>query len=607
LTSTSKSREIVWPARPEDPHSFSEPDKILVYDVALDLKVDFERRVLQGTATLELYRNSKYPDAPLILDTRDLSIHSIIAETQDQELHEVKYAFGDSDAVLGTPLTIHLPPTVSSVKISYSTSPTATALQWLDAEQTAGKKAPFLFTQSQEIHARSWIPLQDTPGVRVTYTAHIEAPQGLLAVMSDGRRTNMSPEGWFQMSHPIPPYLIALAVGDIKFAPTGHRTGVYAEPPVLKAAQHEFGEADRMLEAAELLYGKYLWGRFDVLVLPPSFPFGGMENPGVAFVTPTLIAGDRSSVSVIAHELAHAWSGNLVTNATWSDYWLNEGFTTYTERRIQEELYGSSRAAMEEVLAEERLAKEMQDLPPEDQLLHPDLYGRDPECIGTLVPYVKGALFLKTLENTFGRDRFDAFLRSYFEHFAFESITTAEAISYLKTTLLDKYPDLAAQIPLEEWLYEPGLPASAPKAVSPVLNETRKFAQAWSANRVSLDRVPDHNWNTQQRLYFLDSLPPNIGFNKMSELDQRFDVTGSNNAEIIYRWLLLAIRNGYDPAYQRLQKFLMTVGRIIYVKPLYEELAKTADGKAFAKDIYAKARSSYHPLTQAIVDKILVR
>ncbi len=609
MASTSKSREIVWRARPEDPHSFSEPDKILVYDVDLDLKVDFERRVLQGTATLELYRNSKYPDAPLILDTRDLSIHSIEAETQDQEFHEVKYAFGDSDTVLGTPLTIHLPSTVSSVKISYSTSPTATALQWLDAEQTAGKKAPFLFTQSQEIHARSWIPLQDTPGVRVTYTAHIEAPQGLLAVMSDGRRTNMSAEGcyWFQMSHPIPPYLIALAVGDIGFAPTGHRTGVYAEPPVLEAAQYEFGEADRMLEAAERLYGKYLWGRFDVLVLPPSFPFGGMENPGVAFVTPTLIAGDRSSVSVIAHELAHAWSGNLVTNATWSDYWLNEGFTTYTERRIQEELYGSSRAAMEEVLAEERLANEMKELPPEDQLLHPDLQGRDPECIGTLVPYVKGALFLKALENTFGRDRFDAFLRSYFEHFAFESVTTAEAIDYLKKALLDKHPDLAAEIPLEEWLDAPGLPKSAPKAVSPVLNETRKFAQAWSANRVSLDRVSEDDWNTQQRLYFLDSLPPNIGFEKMRELDQQFDVTESKNAEIIYRWLLLAIRNGYDPAYQRLQKFLTTVGRIIYVKPLYEELAKTAPGKAFAEAIYAKARSSYHPLTQAIVDKILVR
>lgn len=612
---SSKSLKIAWPARPVDPHSFSEPEKHFVYDVHLNLKVDFERRILKGIATLAFFRNPKYPDAPLVLDTRNLTIHEIEAEIQRQKFHKVKYELGAADPVLGTPLSIRLPPGVhlpqdtASIRISYSTSPEATALQWLDAEQTAGKKAPFLFTQSQEIHARSWIPLQDTPGVRITYSADIEAPQGLLAVMSDGRRTNVSVAGLheFAMLHPIPPYLIALAVGDIEFAPTGPRTGVYAEPPVLEAAAYEFGEAERMLATAERLYGKYLWGRFDVLVLPPSFPFGGMENPGVSFVTPTLIAGDRSNVSVIAHELAHAWSGNLVTNATWSDYWLNEGFTTYTERRIQEELYGSSRAAMEEVLAEERLAKEMKELPPEEQLLHPDLVGRDPEIIGTLVPYVKGALFLKALENIFGRERFDACLRSYFEHFTFDSITTQQAIDYFKTTLFDQHPELAAKIPLEDWLYAPGLPDSAPKAVSPVLNEIRELAQAWSYNLTSLDNVSAVDWNTHERLHFLDSLPPDVGYKKMSEMDQRFQVTDSLNAEIVYRWLLLAVRNGYEPAYQRLEKFLTTVGRIIYVKPLYEELAKSKPGRAFAEAIYAKARSSYHPLTQAIVDKILVR
>ncbi|HXQ33924.1 MAG TPA: M1 family aminopeptidase/hydrolase, partial [Anaerolineales bacterium] len=391
--------------------------------------------------------------------------HSIEASTDRELFKTVEFELGETDSILGTPLTIPLSQDATAVRISYSTTPGATALQWLDAEQTFGKKAPFLFTQSQEIHARSWIPLQDTPGVRVTYSAIIETPNDLLAVMSDCRRASTSRRGsyQFEMTYPIPPYLIALAVGDIAFASTGPRTGVYAELSLLEAAKDEFAEADRMLQAAERLYGNYLWDRFDILVLPPSFPFGGMENPGVTFVTPTLITGDRSSVSVIAHELAHAWSGNLVTNATWSDFWLNEGFTTYTERRIQEELYGSSRAAMEEVLAEERLAKEMKCLPPEDQLLHPDLKGRDPEA--TLVPYVKGALFLKSLENTFGRARFDAYLRSYFEHFAFKSITTAEAIDYLRTTLLDKYPELAAKIPLEEWLCAPGLPDSAPKAV----------------------------------------------------------------------------------------------------------------------------------------------
>jgi len=608
LASLREDRGAAPLARPRDPHSFSNPEYVCVRHVDLSLRADFDRRVLEATAVLQIERNSEYPYAPLILDTRDLSIHSIEAASQNESFKSVRYDLGPPDEIFGTQLTIELPPTATSIRISYSTSPQATALQWLDANQTAGKKAPFLFTQSQEIHARSWIPIQDTPGVRVTYAAQIETPKQLFAVMGDGRQTKARRDGSyrFSMDRPIPPYLIALAVGDIEFASTGHRTGVFAEPSILRSATYEFAEADRMLQAAERLYGAYRWGRFDVLVLPPSFPFGGMENPSVTFVTPTLIAGDRSSVSVIAHELAHAWSGNLVTNATWSDFWLNEGYTTYTERRIQEELYGSSRAAMEEVLAEERLANEMKTLPLEDQLLHPNLEGRDPECIGTLVPYVKGALFLKTLENTFGRQRFDAYLRRYFEHFAFQSITTAQAIDYLRTQLLDRHPDLAANIHLQSWLSMPGLPESAPKAVSPELGHIRKLANEWSADQISVADLSTGEWKAQQKLHFLDSLPPNVGFKKMRELDQRFQITRSANAEILYRWLRLAIRNEYEIAYSKLEEFLTTVGRIIYVRPLYEELEKTRAGKAFAEAIYERARPSYHPLTQAIVDKILV-
>lgn len=590
-----------------DPHSFSQPERVSVRHIDLNLKALFDRRILKGTAVLEIRRHTGYANEPLVLDTRDLTINQIEAAAQDNRFKNVSYEFGPTDKILGTPLTVHLHPDTVSVRIFYTTSPTATALQWLAPEQTAGKKAPFLFTQSQEIHARSWIPLQDTPGVRVTFTASIETPNGLLAVMGDGRKSSARRDGShrFAMDRPIPPYLIALGIGDIDFAATGPRTGVYAEPPLLERATYEFGDAGKMLQAAEGLYGEYLWGRFDVLVLPPSFPYGGMENPGMAFVTPTIIAGDRSSVSVIAHELAHAWSGNLVTNATWSDFWLNEGFTTYTERRIQEELYGVSRAAMEEVLAEERLSDELKNLDPRDQLLHPNLEGRDPECIGTLVPYVKGALFLKALENTFGRERFDAYLRSYFQYFAFQSITTAEAISYLQSNLLEKYPDLGAKIPLEEWLSAPGLPASAPKAVSQELIEIKKLAQAWSADEIPLNDLPASSWNTQEKLHFLDSLSSDLGALRMRELDAQFHITESANTEILYRWLLLAVKNRYESAYPRLQEFLTTVGRIIYVKPLYEELAKTDSGKAFAKALYDNARASYHPLTQATVDKIL--
>jgi hypothetical protein len=408
----------------------------------------------------------------------------------------------------------------------------------------------------------------------------------------------------FRMSHLIPSYLIALAVGDLSFAATGNRTGVYAERPLIDDAAYEFAEAEQMIQAAEELYGPYLWGRFDVLMLPPSFPFGGMENPGLISLTPTLIAGDRSSVSVIAHELAHAWSGNLVTNATWSDFWLNEGFTTYIEYRIQERLYGKSRSEIEQVLAQQRLIEEMARLEPRDQVLHIDLEGRDPDCGSTLVPYVKGALFLKSLERTFGRPRFDNFLKEYFSHFKFQSITTEEAISYLKENLLGKYPGIAfPEETLAEWISKPGLPASAPLATSEVLDKIGRQARDWTNGDASHFRPG--NWSAHEWLYFLRMLPSELGAARMKELDDAFQLTQTGNAEILHQWLLMALRNQYRPACDKLEEFLSTVGRRIYIKPLYEELVKTAAGKQMAQTIYRTVRSCYHPISQATIDKIV--
>ena len=412
----------VAPAGPilaRDPHSYANPETFRVRHVDLELEVSFERRRLEGTVTLAFDRLQ--PGEFLTLDSRDLQIHFVHASENGAWFSPVPYTIGPRDPILGSAVQIRLQPAHRFVRIAYATSPDATGLQWLDPPQTASHRFPFLFTQSQEIHARSWIPLQDTPAIRVTFSARIKTAPGLRVVMGAGPHPGGNLGGFasFEMPLPIPAYLIALAVGDLDFAETGPRTGVFAEPSLLAGAAYEFAETERMLQAAEELYGPYRWGRYDILVLPPSFPFGGMEIPKVSFLTPTMIAGDRSLVSLVAHELAHSWSGNLVTNATWSDFWLNEGFTTYIEQRIVEKMYGPERAAMEEVLRRSELEREMAGLEPRDQILHINLDGRDPDEGSTRVPYEKGALFLKTLENATGRRRFDNFLNSYFEHFAF--------------------------------------------------------------------------------------------------------------------------------------------------------------------------------------------
>jgi aminopeptidase N len=501
------------------------------------------------------------------------------------------------------------------VRIYYSTSPEGSALQWLTPEQTAGKKFPYFFTQSEAIHARSWIPLQDSPSVRVTYSAHIKSPNGLVALMS--AEGNPQPkasiaaasaparEFSFRMNIPVPTYLIALAVGDLVFRPLGPRAGVYDEPSVVDRDAKELEDVPQMIKTTEKLYGPYAWGRYDVLILPPSFPYGGMENPRLTFASPTIIAGDKSLVSVISHELAHSWSGNTVTNATWSDFWLNEGFTTYIERRIVEAVYGKKLADMQWVLGRQVLDRDTKDLDPRDQLLHIDLKGRDPDEGSTELPYEKGSLMLKQMEMAFGREQFDTFLRGYFKHFAFHSITTQDFVDYLKQHLFKENPKAAAQIPLDEWLYKPGVPASAPVIKSDAFAQVEKQERSWLDGHAQLSSLKTEGWTTQEWLHFLKLLPPDIGAAKMAELDKQFHFTQSGNIEITLQWLLLAIRNDYKPAYPKLEQTLNSVGRRKIIKPLYQELAKTPEGKQYAKRIYKEARASYHPILAKELDQLL--
>jgi leukotriene-A4 hydrolase len=591
----------------EDFHSYANPGDVRVRHIDLEWDVLFDQKILKGTAVLTVERVSPNKQAPLILDTRNLNIQKI--ETSSDETFYTPSAFtiGSVDKFLGAPLTISLPETANRVRISYSTDPGASGLQWLEPSQTAGKKDPFVFTQSESIHARSWIPLQDTPQVRVTYSARVHTPRHLLAVMSaeNDPRTRRNGDYRFRMRQPIPSYLIALAVGDLRFKPLGRRTGVYAEPSVVDKAAREFSDTEKMVRATERLYGPYRWGRYDLLVLPPSFPFGGMENPRLTFATPTVLAGDKSLVSLVAHELAHSWSGNLVTNATWRDFWLNEGFTVYLERRILEAVYGRARAEMEAALGRHTLEEELATLDDRDEILHIDLKGRDPDEGSTQIPYEKGALFLRQLEETFGRARFDRYLRSYFDHFAFQSITTEQMLDYLKANLLDKYPNLATRVPVDEWINKPGIPASAPKPTSSAFSRVENQAQRWLRNEIPASRIQVAKWSTHEWLHFLNSLPQTLDRKRMEELDQAFHLTQAGNSEIAFQWLLMSIRNRYEPAYPRLEEFLLSIGRRKFIKPLYEELAKTPEGKERAMAIYKRARPTYHPIAIASIDEVL--
>jgi leukotriene A-4 hydrolase/aminopeptidase len=610
----------------QDYHSYANPSAVRVRHVDLDWDVLFDQKILKGTSTLTIERPSQ--TEPLILDTRDLKIDTVETSVDGLKYTPATFTLGTSDKILGAPLTIPLPARATHVRIHYSTSPGASGLQWLAPPQTAGKKDPFMFTQSQAIHARSWIPLQDTPAVRVTYNARVRTPRNLVAVMSAENDPNTPRDGdySFRMRQPIPSYLIALAVGDLRFHSVGPRTGVYAEPPVIEGAARELSDTEKMVVATERLYGPYRWGRYDLLILPPSFPFGGMENPRLTFATPTILAGDKSLVSLVAHELAHSWSGNLVTNATWRDFWLNEGFTVYLERRIQEAVYGRPRAEMEAALGLRDLQEELATLEDRDEILHVDLKGRDPDDGFTDVPYEKGALFLLHLEQTFGRTRFDSFLRSYFNHFAFQSITTAQFLAYLKPNLLDKYPTKAPPVPVDEWINQPGIPASAPKPSSPAFARVEEQAKRWLRGEIPATQIPVATWTTQERLHFLkfmqsafepssstggpaDASATQLGQTErsrlMGEADRAFNLTRSGNSEIAFQWLLMSIQNKYEPAYPRLEEFLLSVGRRKFIRPLYQELAKTPEGRERALEIYRRARPTYHPIAVTTIDQDL--
>lgn len=601
----SQKEEQPTPMIVNDEHSFANPQEAVVTHLDWDAEVDFDKKIITAKASLKIEKQEGANK--IILDIKDLQIDRVTLGAEEQK---VDFAIGEEKPFMGRPLTINLEDDTDLVHIYYKTSPSAEAVQWLAPVQTAGKTAPFLFTQSQAILARSWVPIQDSPGIRFTYNATVKVPEGLLALMSAENPKEKSADGkyTFTMKQPIPAYLLALAVGDLTYQSISGRSGVYAEPSVIEKAAYEFAELENMIQAAEYLYGKYQWEVYDIIVLPPSFPFGGMENPRLTFATPTILAGDRSLTSLVAHELAHSWSGNLVTNATWDDFWLNEGFTVYFEQRIMEALYGREYSEMLASLSaqdlEEEVAQMIADGQGKDTNLKLQLTDRNPDDGMTTIAYDKGYLFLRSLEEQVGREVFDVFLKEYFTVNAFKVMTTEEFIVYLNANLFEKNGIAVDESIYQAWIYGEGLPENKPKPTSDKFAKVEETMEMFLAGSEPTE-LATSDWSSHEWLHFVRLIPESASLEQMTTLDKAFGFTTTGNSEILTAWLVQAVDHEYEPAYASLEHFLVSAGRRKFLTPLYGAMIKTESGMVMAKAIYQQARPNYHFVSTSTIDEML--
>jgi leukotriene-A4 hydrolase len=574
-----------------DPHSYADDAQPRTKSFDWKATVDFSTRVL--TAELTLRFVAPAAGGPLDLDTRALAIDAVL----DADGAQLEHTLHAAVPILGSRLEIAVPQGAESIRIRYRTAPEASALQWLTPEQTLGKKHPHLFSQCQAIHARSVLPCQDTPSIRQTFTAAVDVPASLRVVMAaapigrdvQGERAIER----FEMPQPIPPYLFAFAVGDLVSKDLSPRSRVWSEPAQLEAAAWEFEHVEDQIRAAEALFGPYDWERFDLLVMPPSFPYGGMENPRLTFLTPSLLAGDRSLVNVVVHELAHSWTGNLVTNANAEHFWLNEGFTVFAERRVLEALDGVEMAALHAAIGYEKLLEAfvLLEAQPELTKLRTSLAGVDPDEAFSVVPYEKGYLFLKALEVTAGREAFDALLATWLRTHRFGAATTDDFVALVEKEL----PGLLAKVDAKTWIDAPLLPAVFWKPESARLAAIQKVT----------GRIPTKDegsaWSATEWHLYLETMPRPSTIATCEELDATFALTASKNPEVLVSWLVVACASGYAAALPRVREVLATTGRMKYLKPLYRALDGRPETKQLARDLFARLAGTYHPIAQQVL------
>lgn len=583
-----------------DPHSYFDDTQARTARWHLALNVDFSKKEVSGAVTLHFVAPAQ---GPLDLDTRGLSIEGVSTAGGQT----VPWELLAEQPILGARLRLTLPEATGAVTVRYRASPESSALQWLAPAQTHGGKHPFLFSQCQAIHARALVPCQDSAIARVSYTAAVTVPAGLSVVMSAGPKGEVanadgSRTFHFEMPQTIPPYLLALAVGELASQELGPRSRVYAEPGMLAKAAWEFAEVEAIIQKAEGVFGPYDWERFDLLVLPPSFPYGGMENPRMTFLTPTLLAGDRSLVDVVAHELAHSWTGNLITNATSEHFWLNEGWTVWAERRILEAMHGKEAALVSWSLGQTALDDALRRFEKTPQLtcLRTHLTGVDPDDAFSSIPYEKGSRFIHALELAVGRERFDAFARQYMQAFRFGVITTEAFCAFVEQQL----PGVLAQVKADQWLHQPGMPAGAPTFRSPTLDAIEAVATGW---KVGVRPTPEQRrtWTPTELLLYLQRLPRPLPERDCAWLDEQLALTSRGNAEVLFEWLAIAAASEYAPAFPRMREMLRQVGRLKYLRPVYAQLGTTVRTRALGREIFAQAKDGYHGLTRRMIQGVI--
>ncbi len=580
-----------------DPASYADLAQGKIKHIDFRIGVNFATRTLDLDATYELQEPVR---GSLYLDCFKIDLKKAHAGGR-----ELKREFDAKDDILGERLHLKGLENDRTFTLSFQTSPEARALQWLNASQTAGGNYPFLFSQCQAIHARSIFPCQDTPSVRFTFSAEIEVPEGLVAAMA-AEQTGIRKESGrtfftFNMPQPIPSYLFALGIGNLVFRELGPRTGVYAEPETIEAAAWEFAENETKIVEAEKLLGPYLWGRYDLLILPPSFPYGGMENPRLTFLTPTAILGTRGHTSLITHELAHAWTGNLVTNATWRDFWLNEGWTTYAETRITEVLEGKEVTDLHAAYDEKRLIEVMEYIgmdSPHTCLKLPN--EKDADQFSTIIPYYKGCFFLQECEYVVGRERFDAFIQKYMARFQFQSLTTEAFLDFLKAEL----PEVFEKVNVQKWVYEPGLPEERRKPKSRLYDEVQGVLDDYQQGiKPAKEQVQD--WHRYQILSFLQGLPRKISVEDCQYFENILDLEKRNDVALSHHFYPIAIASGYQAILPRIEQLMEKIGRMLYVLPIVRAMAETEWSRDYIRPLFERVRDHHHQITVRSIEGIL--